>query len=71
MAKLIPDTICINRKVVSVSFLLTKLGDVKFWQSQPVSARLDMIEILRRIKYGRAATGRIKRVLEVVKLDKS
>src|SRR5260370_11270111 len=71
MAKLIPETIRINRKNVPVSFLLKRLGDGQFWLSGPASARWDIMEILRRIKYGRAAVGRINRVLKVVKLKKS
>ena len=70
MERLIPQTIRINGKNVPVSFLLSRQGDVLFWGAQPVSARIEMMEILRRIKYGRAALGPMKRVLKVVKLKR-
>jgi hypothetical protein len=42
---------------------------VEYWLSRPVEERLRALERLRRICYGPAATARIQRVLDVVKLE--
>lgn len=40
--------------------------DRNYWLTRPVEERLEQIELLRRINYGTATTGRLQRVLEVV-----
>jgi hypothetical protein len=43
-------------------------GDLKFWLSQPVAARLAAVEVLRREVWGAAAEQRIQRVCRVASL---
>ena len=50
---------------------LTEISDEKeYWLERTPLERLRQIEILRRINYGHRATGRMKRVLEIVDVKK-
>lgn len=41
--------------------------EIKFWQNTTVKERLQHIERLRRLNYGNRATGRLQRVIQIVK----
>ncbi|MEZ5344291.1 MAG: hypothetical protein R2681_01935 [Pyrinomonadaceae bacterium] len=41
--------------------------EVEYWQNTTVKERLQHIERLRRINYGTRATGRLQRVIQIVK----
>lgn len=56
----------LDKTVMVVETLDTMTDDSTFWASQTPEARLAGLELLRRINYGDAATGRLQRVLEVV-----
>ena len=43
----------------------------RYWHSRTPAERLRHVEVLRRIKYGSAALGRMERVLEIVSLSES
>lgn len=50
-----------------------KLGEedkanIQYWREQPINKRYEQLEINRRNAYGDAASGRLQRSLEVVKL---
>jgi hypothetical protein len=59
----------LDRTQFSVVSLTDPDDSVEYWLSRPVEERLRALEFLRRICYGAAATARIQRVLEVVKLE--
>jgi hypothetical protein len=40
--------------------------DKAFWATQTPNARLRAMELMRRINYGKAATARLQRLLEIV-----
>jgi len=43
---------------------------LEYWLSRPVEERLRELDRLRRVEYGEeAVTGRVQRVLEVVRLE--
>ena len=52
-------------------FVVAKLDDADddaaYWWSRSVEERLHYAEFLRRMNYGELATGRLQRVLEVVR----
>src|SRR5262249_1670765 len=57
------------------TFAVSTLADLEeadraFWASQTPEARLRAMELMRRINYGKAATGRLQRILEVVQPKK-
>jgi hypothetical protein len=55
------------QRVTSVStFADTEKQDRAYWLRQTPQARLRAMELMRRINYGKAATGRMERVLEIV-----
>jgi len=58
------------QRVLSVVSFAEADDDREYWSRQSVSARLRQVELLRRINYGSAATGRLKKVLEVVRPKK-
>jgi hypothetical protein len=60
----------VKRGAISVISLKAPSGDVAYGRSQSVNGRLGAMELLRQINYGEAARGRIKRVLEVARLEK-
>ena len=72
MGKKVSRTPRVNRKIVTVSSLDVPIDDGAYWRAQTPAARLRHVEFLRRLNYGEAATsGRLKRVLEVVRLEDS
>ncbi len=52
---------------LSSSFKEIELEDKSFWISQSPNKRLEHIEELRKINYGKEATKRLQRVLQVTK----
>jgi hypothetical protein len=44
-------------------------NDVAYWHSRTPEERWLQMEILRRINYGSASTGRLQRVLEVARRE--
>jgi hypothetical protein len=72
MGKIITWEARVNRKVLTVTSLQAMNNDLAFWLAQTPAARWRAMELLRRINYGHAAaTARLKRVLEVSKLQRS
>jgi hypothetical protein len=63
-----PEKARVNRRAITVahSFAEADAEDRAFWSKQSPQARLRAMELLRRINYGKAATGRLQRVLEIV-----
>jgi hypothetical protein len=57
----------VDRTAFSVvsSFEEADAEDDAYWHSRTPAERLAHLELLRRINYGDAATGRLQRVLEV------
>lgn len=43
--------------------------EIEYWQNTTVKERLQHIERLRRINYGDRATGRLQRVIQIVKCE--
>lgn len=56
----------LDKTAIVVETLDTMTDDSAFWAKQTPEARLAALELMRRINYGHAATGRLQRVLEVV-----
>jgi hypothetical protein len=58
----------IDRTAFSVvsSFEEADAEDDAYWRSRTPAERLAHLELLRRINYGDAATGRIEKVMEVL-----
>jgi hypothetical protein len=72
MGKTITWEARVNRKVLTVTSLQAMNNDLAFRLAQTPAARWRAMELLRRINYGHAAaTARLKRVLEVSKLQRS
>ena len=44
-------------------------GEIEYWQHTTVKERLQQIERLRRLNYGTRATGRLQRVVQIVKCE--
>lgn len=44
-------------------------GEIAYWQTATVKERLQHIERLRRLNYGTGATGRLQRVIQIVKCE--
>jgi hypothetical protein len=63
-----PEKARVDRRAFAVlnSFAELEADDRAFWAKQTPQARLRAMELLRHINYGKAATGRLQRVLEVV-----
>jgi hypothetical protein len=59
----------LDRSQFSVVSLTDTDDSLEYWLSRPVEERLRALERLRRTFWGAAATARIQRVLEVVKLE--
>jgi len=59
-----PEKARVDRRAFSVlnSFSELDADDRAFWAKQTPQARLRAMELLRRINYGKAATGRLQRV---------
>jgi hypothetical protein len=58
----------VDRTALSLVPLFDESDEVEYWRSRTPAERLAHLETLRRINYGSAATGRLERVLEVVRL---
>lgn len=43
--------------------------EINYWQNTTVKERLQHIERLRRLNYGTRATGRLQRVIQIVKCE--
>jgi hypothetical protein len=41
--------------------------EIEYWQNTTIKERLQHIERLRRLNYGTSATGRLQRVIQIVK----
>ena len=52
---------------ISSSYKEIELEDKSFWISQTPNKRLEHIEVLRKINYGKEASKRLQRILEVTK----
>jgi hypothetical protein len=63
----------VDRTAFSVvsSFDEADTEDDAYWRSRTPAERLAHLELLRRINYGDAATGRLQRVLELAWLPRS
>jgi hypothetical protein len=59
----------LDRRAFSVTSLDGQDDDGLYWQSKTPEERMAALEYMRRMADGPAATARIKKVLEVVKLD--
>jgi hypothetical protein len=59
----------LDRRAMSVATLTEAADDRRYWAGQTPQARLRAMELLRRINYGNAASGRLQRVLEIGRLD--
>ena len=58
------------RRVLTVStFAEMEKQDRAYWLRQTPQARLRAMELMRRINYGDAATGRLQRFFEVVQSE--
>jgi hypothetical protein len=55
-----------RRITIASSFAEAERQDCDYWLRQTPQARLRAMELMRRINYGKAATGRLQRVLEIV-----
>jgi len=55
-----------DRTSVSIRALSDDSDTKAFWLSRTPEERLEQVEYLRRVNYGRQATARLQRVLEVV-----
>ena len=65
------DELRVNRTALSVASL-HDAGDDAYWQSRTPEERLMAIQINRQAAYGKpSATGRLQRILEVVKRPRS
>lgn len=56
--------VTVDRRAFSVGSRHDKAPDREYWLRQPPSARLEAIELQRRILYGASATARLQRVFE-------
>ncbi len=57
----------IRRTAMSVAtFADMEKQDQSYWLRQTPQARLRAMELMRRINYGKAATGRIEKVIDIV-----
>jgi hypothetical protein len=56
----------VRRDVLKVGSLLEPSDEKEYWLSKTPRERLEAVELMRHIVYGDAASGRMKRVLEVI-----
>ena len=61
----------VDRTALSVVDLDDDAEERAYWRSRTPAERLAHLELLRRINYGDAATGRLQRVLELAWLPRS
>jgi hypothetical protein len=57
----------LDRTELSTAPLFDQSDWVAYWHSRTPEERLQYMELLRRTNYGDKATGRLQRVLEIVK----
>jgi hypothetical protein len=62
-----PMKLRVDRTVLVVETLDTMTSDTDYWAERSPEERWAALELLRRINYGAAATGRMKKILKVVK----
>lgn len=62
-----PKEVRLDRSMIIVSDLDDEDPDIAYWACATPEERLRHIEYLRRVNYGRRATGRLQRVLRVSK----
>lgn len=43
--------------------------EIEYWQNTTIKQRLQHIERLRRLNYGTRATGRLQRVIQIIKCE--
>ncbi len=60
-----PDELRLDRSALSVGSLDDEDPDIEYWFEASVEDRLRHLEMLRRLNYGRRATGRLQRVLTI------
>jgi hypothetical protein len=65
------DCYKVDRSAVEIIALTDSTSDREYWLSRTPEDRWEALELLRRINYGAAATGRLKRVLTVARLKRS
>jgi hypothetical protein len=64
------DDLQLDGTQVSVARFKNPAEALAYWLSRPVEERLREVERLRRVEYGEeAVTGRIQKILEVVRLE--
>jgi hypothetical protein len=63
-----PPSLKLDRSAFAIVPLFDESDEKAYWLSQTGQERLRHVEILRRINYGRRATARLQRVLELVEL---
>lgn len=56
----------VDRRQVVVERLNATTPDIHYWLTRTPTERQQAIQLLREINYGPAASGRLRRVLEVV-----
>jgi hypothetical protein len=62
----------LDKTVISVASLTDESGEKAYWQTRTPGERLQMMELLREVNYGHAATSaRLQRVLSVIELGGS
>jgi hypothetical protein len=61
----------VDRTAVSITELTDPQDDCAYWLSRSPEERWEAIELMRRINYGDAATGRLQRVLAVAQFPRS
>lgn len=63
------NSIRVDRSVVSECSLTDPPGDSTYWLARTPEERLLALQLMRRISYGDAVTGRLQRVLEVIERE--
>jgi hypothetical protein len=56
----------VDRRQVVVERLIATTPDIHYWLTRTPTERMQAMQLLREINYGPAASGRLRRVLEVV-----
>lgn len=70
MMKDIPQLKLDKTKLKIVNKIEDSVADeIAYWQTTTVKERLQHIERLRRLNYGTGATGRLQRVIQIVKCE--
>ena len=59
----------VDRTKISISNSFDNTEEKEYWHSRTPQERLEHMERLRRICYGEEATKRMKKVLEIVRVD--